>query len=186
MNDFIRTYTSGVFHTDPRPEEVSIDDIAMSLSRIPRWGGHTKLPYSVAAHSMYVAKLLPSHLQLTGLLHDASEAYLADIPSPFKVLLPDYKKLEERIMSVIFRKLNPKGRLPDLEPLVKKADGVALFSERVMLFDSAANGDVPVMLSTHDSGLDGNFSWNWNKYTALPAFLIAEEFIELFTKYASK
>lgn len=61
-----------------------IEDIAHALSNLGRFTGHTSEFYSVAQHSCYVAALLPPGLELAGMLHDASEAYLGDMATPLK------------------------------------------------------------------------------------------------------
>lgn len=69
----------------PDPQTIAIEDIARSLSRIPRWLGHTSgdVAYSVAQHSVRVSLLLQgTGCELEGLLHDAHEAFLGDIPRP--------------------------------------------------------------------------------------------------------
>ncbi len=83
--DWIATYTGKQFWPlDPRPEEVCIEDIAHALSNICRFTGHCRHFYSVAQHSLFVSRHLPDELKLAGLLHDAAEAYLADIARPVK------------------------------------------------------------------------------------------------------
>ena len=77
---------------NPSPADVDFDDISLALSRVPRFGGHTRRPYSVAQHSVLVAELLesaghPGHVVLQGLLHDATEAYVMDLPRPLKDLV---------------------------------------------------------------------------------------------------
>lgn len=91
-------------------EDISLDDIAHHLSKICRFNGATPLDvnYSVGEHCINLSKYLLDkkyiNLAKAALLHDASEAFLSDIVSPIKHCLPDYKKLELNVQSVIFKK----------------------------------------------------------------------------------
>lgn len=80
---------------DPQAADVCIFDIAKHLSMLCRYTGACRHFYSVAEHSVYVSRLVPEEHALTALLHDATEAYIADINRPTKQSLPDYKALEE-------------------------------------------------------------------------------------------
>lgn len=69
---------------------ISVRDIAAHLSKICRFAGATRVFYSVAQHSVLVSTLMAEHGpagRLYGLLHDAHEAYVGDIPQPVKHLL---------------------------------------------------------------------------------------------------
>lgn len=74
----------------PRPEDVSLRDVAHALARICRYTGHVTAPhYSVARHSINVARALRGDghargIQAQGLMHDAHEAYTGDVASPIK------------------------------------------------------------------------------------------------------
>ncbi|WP_342082428.1 helix-turn-helix domain-containing protein, partial [Escherichia coli] len=57
------------------------------------------------------------------LMHDATEAYCQDIPAPLKRLLPDYKRMEEKIDAVIREKY---GLPPVMSTPVKYADLIML------------------------------------------------------------
>ena len=99
--DWIMTFT-GVHYwpLDPRPEEVSVVDIAHHLSMMPRYHGATKHPYSVAQHSVLMAGHLLERqdnkkLALIALFHDAAEAYLHDLPRPVKNFIHGYEELEQ-------------------------------------------------------------------------------------------
>ena len=109
-------------------EDIDLEDIAHALSNKCRFNGHCRF-LSVAQHSVLVAKKLPSNLQLWGLLHDASEAYLDDIIKPLKEL-PEfafYKKAERDAMRVICERFD----LPIEEPeAVKIADYRMYLTER--------------------------------------------------------
>jgi 5'-deoxynucleotidase YfbR-like HD superfamily hydrolase len=77
-----------------------IDDIAHALGMQCRYAGHTRYFYSVAEHSVIVS-LLMEELKLgdpmEGLLHDAHEAYMIDMPRPWKQIIPDYHKVEKEV-----------------------------------------------------------------------------------------
>ncbi len=103
----------------PDINKININDIANSLSRQCRFGGHLRWFYSVAEHSLRVASKLPHELKLTGLLHDAAEAYLLDLPRPIKNRLPGYKEAEEHLLQIIMQKY---GGIYPLPAQVIKAD----------------------------------------------------------------
>ena len=108
--DFIGTYSNKEFHfLNPSPEEVEIGDIANALSNLCRYSGHVSNFYSVAEHCVIMAdwvlsKGLEPETALCALMHDASEAYLVDIPRPIKPYLEGYLEMEEKIQEVIFTK----------------------------------------------------------------------------------
>lgn len=108
--DFITTATGKRFHfEDPQPDEIDIADIAYSLSHTNRWGGHCYPALSVAQHSVMVADALLRNgasqmIQLQGLMHDAAEAYLGDVPTPIKRKLPEYMAMEILVTDAIFQK----------------------------------------------------------------------------------
>jgi uncharacterized protein len=94
-----------IYFLDPNPDDFDIEDIAFSLSNQCRFNGHVPF-YSVAEHCLWVAAKLPTEHKLAGLLHDASEAYLSDVPTPVKQCLPDYKKIEANLQAAIDKKFN--------------------------------------------------------------------------------
>lgn len=99
---------------NPDPESVDILDIAHSLSHQCRFLGHVEKFYSVAQHSVLVSLLCPSELALWGLLHDAAEAYIGDMPMPLKCLpeMEEYRKVEAGVMLAVCTKF----KLPLEEP----------------------------------------------------------------------
>lgn len=116
----IRTYTGIMFDVfNPVPENICIEDIAHSLSNQCRFAGHVTKYYSVAEHSIKCAEMVGRELALQALLHDASEAYLVDIPSPLKIALPEYIEMEAKLMQVISEKY---GFGWPLHHQVKRAD----------------------------------------------------------------
>jgi 5'-deoxynucleotidase YfbR-like HD superfamily hydrolase len=116
--------------SNPNPNDIVIEDIAWALSRMPRFSGHSipYTPYSVAQHCIQVAEELKEHgpgIQLLGLLHDAAEAYINDLPSPVKHIPEIHaviKKLEDSLMTAIYTSLKITPPTEQEEALIKIAD----------------------------------------------------------------
>jgi hypothetical protein len=105
--DWIQTYTGKKFWPlDPIREDIDIADIAHALSNQCRFAGHCMHFYSVAEHCVHVSKVLPHEFALAGLLHDAAEAYLVDVPRPIKPFLKEYAGFEEVLITHIFARFN--------------------------------------------------------------------------------
>jgi uncharacterized protein len=80
------------------------DSIGHALGMLCRFNGNTRIFYSVAEHSILVSDLMrkvTGGKPFEGLMHDGAEAYLSDIPTPFKRLLPDWKKLEDQVQPAL-------------------------------------------------------------------------------------
>lgn len=126
---WIETFSGIRFYLDD--PEFSHADIAHTLSMNCRYNGHCNKFYSVAEHSMLVSALVDElggneQQMLEALLHDATEAYLTDVPAPFKQLLPDWQKID-KALEVKFRSWMG---FPEVKAeIVKEADWLALFIE---------------------------------------------------------
>lgn len=134
-----------IFLLSPEKTDYSLDDILRTLANTPRWGGRTKYPWSVLQHSALVQHLVEMYDghttdQLWATVHDFSEAFLGDVPTPLKRVLGDsYDHLERRWMRDICYRAglcaHPVGAFPVLPAIVKKADLVALHIERAVLME---------------------------------------------------
>lgn len=134
--DWMQTFSGVQFWPlDPRPEDVRLDDIMHALSNLCRFGGHCRYFYSVAQHSVMVSRQAEAaartdarEVAIIGLLHDATEAYLIDVPRPIKRDLLNYKEIETALAVTIGERFGV--RLDLLPDLVKEADERALFTEK--------------------------------------------------------
>jgi hypothetical protein len=125
----IRTVTGKYVNIlEPTPDMICIEDIAHSLANQSRFGGHLSQFYTVAQHCLNCVYLIEGDrsLKFQALLHDASEAYLLDMPKPIKNLLPDYQIIEDRLMKVIAQKFRFKY---PVSQRVKRVDTVMLEME---------------------------------------------------------
>ncbi len=96
----------GIDLLDPSARDVHIEDIAFSLARIIRFGGHSP-GWTVAQHSIEVAQRCEPGCALEGLLHDAAEAYVGDIIRPVKMLLgKSFQDIERRFELAIAERFN--------------------------------------------------------------------------------
>jgi len=133
----LQTYSGRVISlTRPDPRSFHARDIAEGLAKVCRFSGQVHGYYSVAAHTLNVYALVrlaggTLQEQLAALLHDATEAYIADLPSPAKIKCPGYVRLEKRLNKAIAKRFNAPETMP---AIVKWADDEMLDYERGLLF----------------------------------------------------
>lgn len=164
---FIRTFTGRKFWPlSPRTEEIVIEDIAHPLSLICRFTGHCYCFYSVAEHSVRVSELAERlalerfagfewriasarAMALWGLMHDATEAYLCDVPSPLKRTVEigtRYKRFERQLMDIIAARFELGPHEPSI---VKDADRILLSTEmRDLMSGCVLDDGVPLLQET--------------------------------------
>ena len=130
VGNTILTFTGKWFWPlDPRPEDIDIVDIAHALANKCRFSGHTKKFYSGAQHSVIVSRICDPKDALWGLLHDASEAYLVDLPKPLKIL-KEYDWFVE-VENKVQRAVSDRFGLDPVQPeSTHVADKVSLFTEK--------------------------------------------------------
>lgn len=143
LNRFASRTHTGLMLDLSDPEsltEVRLEDIAHALARVNRYNGTTDWPYSVASHSVYVARELEREgygLEYVrgGLLHDTAEAFLGDMTSGLKRLFPDYRILEGRWEERLERAFGLRFENdPKLKRVIKEADLRARLAEARDLF----------------------------------------------------
>jgi uncharacterized protein len=124
---WIQTFTGRKFFPmSPRVEDIDIHDIAHSLSMQCRFNGHCREFYSVAQHSVLVSQAVPAEFALWGLLHDAAEAYVSDLPRPVKKQIPTFGEAEDRLLEVIVKHFGLAWPMPEA---VREMDDALLMTE---------------------------------------------------------
>lgn len=138
-----------------KPENVRTEDIAHALSLLCRGGGHLKYFYSVGQHSLNCAREaqargLSKRIQLACLLHDASEAYIADIIRPVKIHLQNYLEIEAMIMNCIWEKYGLQDLTKEEISNWKQIDDDILAFELKNLMNGWQKTAIPQLSSTPD------------------------------------
>lgn len=151
---WIETFTGKrFFPLSPDPAKIHIKDIAHGLAGRFRFSGQSRDWYTVAQHSVEVSRRVPPEDALWGLLHDAAEAYLPDIPRPIKdrfhvsvddnwgvnqiygrvhwVILP-FQAVEQHLLEAVAQRF---GLTMPIPASVWDADDRELARERRDLFD---------------------------------------------------
>lgn len=176
---WIRTFTGNKFWPlNPREEDVCIEDIAHALALRNRFSGHTRFPYSVAEHSAGMVHRLATwgytkDVLRWALLHDATEAYLPDIPTPIKSLIHGFVDIEKRLMNVIARKFGLKGEMPgvvkEIDQQICKVEMRDLFGSEPVLCPRMVN--VPAL-----PGYNFAYVLDWEKAKAY----FSDTYVDLF------
>lgn len=173
---YITTFTGKrIDPTDPDIEMVDIRDIAHALSLTCRGNGHVKTFYSVAQHCINCAleaeaRGYSKRVVLACLLHDASEAYMSDVPRPFKCSLPEYCQAEEHLLDMIYEKFLGASLTDAEKELVKNIDNDMLYYDLKELLNKTPEGDAPEVLIELD-------------YTVLPFEQVEERYWALYEKW---
>lgn len=103
----IITGNGNVVHLlEPRKEQIHLVDISLSLSKICRYSGGTIQFYSVAQHSLNCCKIAREmydiKIGIYLLLHDSAEAYISDVPTPVRKLVPGFDEIERNLLTAIY------------------------------------------------------------------------------------
>lgn len=142
----ILTYTNHrMYPVVPRMGDFRIVDIAHALSMLPRANGHFRIFYSVAQHSLNCsyeaeARGYSKRIQLALLLHDGSEAYVADVPRPVKISLGDYNLVEERLVQLIYDTFGINTLAKEEQKMVDEIDTAFMYYEFEKLHVSGGYG----------------------------------------------
>ena len=158
MENTMTTYTKKKF--DPLSPDISLickEDIAHALSMMTRANGHFPQFHSVAQHCINCcaeaeARGLSDVICFSCLLHDASEAYIADIIRPVKPYIAGYTDIEKRLQETVYRKFIGRTLTTLEEAQVKLIDNVLLYHEFTHFMGEEA-GEKGQMLSEPDFGL---------------------------------
>lgn len=115
-----------------------LTDIAISLARLPRFGGHCKRWWTVAHHSLACREMaatlereIDSRLQLHLLLHDAHESVTGDVTRHWKT--EQVKAQQEELDERIYRFFQLPVPTPEEKVRIKEIDEQAMIAEGYIL-----------------------------------------------------
>lgn len=176
MADYITTYSGKhFFPTDPNMGEFEIGDAAHALSLICRGNGHVKQFFSVGQHCINCAleaeaRGYERRVILACLLHDASEAYMSDVPRPFKSYLKEYVEFEDRLLSLIYEKYLGADVTEQEQSLIKEIDNDILAYDLFYLLGEGTKEELPVMKR--------EFTYDWRPFEE-----VEREYMELYRRW---
>lgn len=153
MTDYITTGSKIHFTPlSPNPEQITIRDIAHSLSLMTRANGHFPEFYSVGQHCIHCyeeakARGYDERTCLACLLHDGSEAYLADITRPVKKHLQQYLIIEEKLQTAIYERFLGAPLTSEEQEKVSLVDDALLYYEFDHYMGEKLLGYVPELVS---------------------------------------
>lgn len=156
MPDYILTYSKMKFTpTEPKGEDVRIEDIAHALSMLCRANGHYSSFYSIGAHCLNCyeeacARRESNRVKLACLLHDACEAYISDITRPVKQYLEEYRSIEDRLSKVIYERFLGSPLTEYEEKMVKLIDDAMLYYEFLEFSGEKLLEEPPYVAATPD------------------------------------
>lgn len=157
----ILTHTRVMFDpVNPNPALIDIRDIAHALSMLCRANGHFPTFYSVGQHCVNcmheaAARGYSRRVQLACLLHDASEAYLADVTRPVKKELPRYLEIEEPLQNLIWETYLGSPLTREEHTQVFAIDDAVLYHEFLTLMDTRLGEQEPELAAKPEFAFRG-------------------------------
>ena len=153
-------------------EDIEIVDVAHSLSLQCRFNGHCNRFYSVAEHCVRMADHVKDETEddkvaFYALMHDASEAYFGDVPSPIKYAMPKLQWLEGLIWKQIVGKYEIETS-EGTDRIIDRADKRMLCTERRALLPGVAEFECCKGVDSYDDDKD---TMGWHPQFAEGAFL---------------
>lgn len=179
MSTYITTYGGTHFSpTEPDMKDFHMTDVAHALSLICRGNGHVKTFFSVGQHCINCAleaeaRGYSGRVVLACLLHDASEAYMSDVPRPFKQYLKEYAVFEDRLLTLVYQKYLGTDVTEEEQMLIRQIDNEILAYDLFYLLGEGGREDLPKLCRT--------FS-----YEVRPFEDVEHEYMELFQKWSDK
>jgi hypothetical protein len=154
----------------PSLEQVDLQTIAAATAKLCRWTGHISQFYSVASHSVAVARICAIDAKPYALLHDSAEAYLGDVSTPLKhamralspAALAAYDQITEVVERAIHLAFGLQWPVPsEIHAEIKRADLVMLATEyRDLIPGGSPALDVPATLPPPDEAfLFPDYDW---------------------------
>lgn len=165
---WMQTYSGRAFYPlAPQPAHIDLIDVAHGLSQVCRYGGQCRVFYSVAEHSVLLSHAVPYELARWALIHDASEAYLCDVPRPIKPYLSGYHAIEARVMEAVAVRFGLPWPMPaELKP----------YDDRILLNEQARlMAPLPMPWDVPGEPLPGVTPTGWLPMQAKVRFLARAE-----------
>lgn len=144
---------------EPDPNAIDLDVLADGLARTCRFTGQGNAFYSVAEHSVLVARQLQRDrpgerpLHLWGLMHDAAEAFICDLPGPFKHVgeMHFYRHVEAKLLLAVADRFGLPW--PPPKESIKAAEALVFSLEMESLFGKDATRRLPVFKTPQEAAL---------------------------------
>jgi 5'-deoxynucleotidase YfbR-like HD superfamily hydrolase len=120
---------------NPKPADISIEDIIVSLANLCRYTGQIRLFYAVGQHACLVGDLVRPAIAFPALNHDNPEAYIGDMSSKLKHRpeMAWFRELEAKWDKACGLALGYHSLTPEEKHEIKVADDLAAVFERVTL-----------------------------------------------------
>ena len=148
---YITTYTGEHFDPlNPEIDKIKGEDAAHALSMICRGNGHVKTFFSVGQHCINCCREAmergySDRIALACLVHDASEAYMSDVPRPLKHLMPDYIEVEDALLEVIYIRFLGSSITKEEKRIVKEIDDDMLYYDMKELLGETIRDAAPAI-----------------------------------------